>query len=216
MNDRKTVLVADNQYLIVEGLQKILAESEVFRLLAIVRSPDELEKYLSQNSCDILIVDISILDPNDIQKLGDLKTMHPGTGIVVLSNQVNRNEVGNLSRMGIGTILFKNAGQHEIFEAILAALKGKKYYSPEVVEMLLETKDKTGTATSLTVTEKDIVCLIADGLTTKEIADRKNISFHTVMTHRKNIFRKLGINNVSEMLMYAIKSGMIDNIEYYI
>lgn len=68
----------------------------------------------------------------------------------------------------------------------------------------------------LTTTETEVVKLIAEGKTTKEIAAQKNISFHTVMTHRKNIFRKLGVNSSSELIMYAIRAGWIDNIEYYI
>jgi DNA-binding NarL/FixJ family response regulator len=58
--------------------------------------------------------------------------------------------------------------------------------------------------------------MIAEGMTTKQIAASKSISFHTVMTHRKNIFRKLGVNSSSELIMFAIKAGWIDNIEYYI
>ncbi|MBI5008743.1 MAG: response regulator transcription factor [Bacteroidia bacterium] len=68
----------------------------------------------------------------------------------------------------------------------------------------------------LTPSEMEIVRLISEGLTTKEIASRKNISFHTVITHRKNIFRKLGVSSVSELIMYAIKSGWINMIEYHI
>jgi DNA-binding NarL/FixJ family response regulator len=68
----------------------------------------------------------------------------------------------------------------------------------------------------LTHTETEIVKMIAEGLTTKLIATTKNISFHTVMTHRKNIFKKLGVSSSSELIMYAIRSGWIDNIEYYI
>ena len=68
----------------------------------------------------------------------------------------------------------------------------------------------------LTSSEIEIVRLIAGGMTTKEIAEKKNISFHTVNTHRKNIFRKLSVSNTSELIIHAIKSGWIDNIEYFI
>jgi DNA-binding NarL/FixJ family response regulator len=216
MTHRHTILVADNQYLITEALQKILTEADGFELLDIVRSPEELVKFFSRNTCDILTIDISILRPNDLHKLGNLKAGHPATVIVVLSSQVSRVEVSSLNKMGINTILYKNAERQDIFEALHAALKGRKYYSPEIMDMLLVDHNKPDIVISLTGAEKEVVGLIAEGLTTKEIAERKNISFHTVMTHRKNIFRKLGINNVSELMMFAIKSGLIDNIEYYI
>ena len=68
----------------------------------------------------------------------------------------------------------------------------------------------------LTATETEIVRLITQGFTTKEIADKRNLSFHTVITHRKNIFRKLNINSTSELMIYAMRSGIIDSLEYYI
>jgi DNA-binding CsgD family transcriptional regulator len=74
----------------------------------------------------------------------------------------------------------------------------------------------TSTELSGLQSEIEIVKLIADGHTTKEIALKKHISAHTVMTHRKNIFRKLDINNISELVMFAVRKGLIDNIEYYI
>jgi DNA-binding NarL/FixJ family response regulator len=116
-------------------------------------------------------------------------------------------------------IILKTAGKEELFEAINATLKGKKYYSNELLEILFEVTDRKTTAedtVQLTNSEIEIVRFIADGLTTKEIAAKKFISYHTVITHRKNIFRKLGVSSVSELIMHAIKAGWINYIEYYI
>jgi DNA-binding NarL/FixJ family response regulator len=79
-----------------------------------------------------------------------------------------------------------------------------------------EWKKTAQETTTLTTAEIDIVKLIAEGMTTKEIASKKNVSFHTIMTHRKNIFRKARVNNASELVMFAIRSGIIDRIEYQI
>jgi DNA-binding NarL/FixJ family response regulator len=81
---------------------------------------------------------------------------------------------------------------------------------------LNETKVVPEEPTHLTSSEIEIVRLISGGVTTKEIANQKNISFHTVNTHRKNIFRKMGVTNASELIIQAIKAGWIDNIEYFI
>ncbi len=88
-----------------------------------------------------------------------------------------------------------------------------------MLDLLFEFNEKKGPGEEsgqLTASEMEIVRLISEGLTTKEIASRKYISFHTVITHRKNIFRKLGVSSVSELIMYAIKSGWINIIEYHI
>ena len=74
----------------------------------------------------------------------------------------------------------------------------------------------SGIFNQLTASETEIVRLIAQGMTTKEIAAQKFLSFHTVMTHRRNILRKLGVSNASELIMYAVSSGIIDTIEYNI
>jgi DNA-binding NarL/FixJ family response regulator len=219
LENSHTILLADDQFLITEALQKILSETGGFTIAGVMQSAHDLEKFMQTNHADVLILDISILYLKGIQYLGEIKANHPGTAIVVLSNHISSNEMNTLNKTGINNILYKTAKKHEIIEAIHAALMGKKYYSTEIVDMLLETKgkmDKSGKASSLTDSEKDIVVLIARGLTTKEIARHKNISFHTVNTHRKNIFRKLGINNVSELLMVAMKNGLIDTIDYYI
>lgn len=212
-------MLADDQFLITEALQKILSEIAGFTVVGVLQSAYDLEKFMQDNPPDILILDISILCLKGIQYLGEIKANHPGTAIVVLSNHISSNEMKTLNKTGINTILYKTAEKHEIIEAVDAAIKGKKYYSPEIVDMLLETRGKKynpGETSPLTGSEKDIVVLIARGLTTKEIARQKNISFHTVNTHRKNIFRKLGIKNVSELLMVAMKNGLVDTIDYYI
>jgi DNA-binding NarL/FixJ family response regulator len=87
------------------------------------------------------------------------------------------------------------------------------------MELLMDTTDTRKIpqeSTTLTGSEIEIIRLIADGLTTKEIALRKFISFHTVMTHRKNIFRKAGVNNASELVMFAIRNGIVDSLDYQI
>ena len=124
-----------------------------------------------------------------------------------------------MSKIGIKNIIYKTSDRDEIFAAVDAALKGKKYFAEEILDMILEqgeNKPIIEEGVQLTSSEIEIVRLIASGRTTKEIAHNKCISFHTVNTHRKNIFRKLGVSNASELIIHAIKSGWIDNIEYYI
>jgi DNA-binding NarL/FixJ family response regulator len=87
------------------------------------------------------------------------------------------------------------------------------------MDMLFDLNVKKGLieeTNQLTTSEIEIVRLIGQGLTTKEIASRKILSFHTIMTHRKNILRKLGVSNASELIMFAVRTGIIDTIEYHI
>jgi DNA-binding NarL/FixJ family response regulator len=115
--------------------------------------------------------------------------------------------------------VFKTAAREDLLEAIEAALKGRKFYDQIVMDMLLDQSEQKRIpqeSNTLTASEIEIIRLIADGMTTKEIAVRKHISFHTVMTHRKNIFRKAHVNNASELVMFAIRSGIIESVDYQI
>jgi DNA-binding NarL/FixJ family response regulator len=99
------------------------------------------------------------------------------------------------------------------------AVRKKKHFSDQILDMILEQNNSNITpseSSGLTDTEREIVKLIADGFTTKEIAGKKHISTHTVMTHRKNIFRKLEVNSISELTKFAIRNGLTDIIEYNI
>jgi DNA-binding NarL/FixJ family response regulator len=160
-----------------------------------------------------------LIDIGSISELKEITGSFPDLKVLVISNNITRPELIELNSAGINDIILKTADKEEIFEALDAALKGKKYYSNELMDLLFEVNEKKnpGDETGqLTISEIEIVRLISEGLTTKEIASRKFISFHTVISHRKNIFRKLHVTSISELIMYSIKAGWINTIEYHI
>jgi DNA-binding NarL/FixJ family response regulator len=213
------ILIADSQFLITESLKLILQNDGRFEANKIVTGKNEIIKALTNEKISLLIIDPSLTDLTGFSELKEIKISFPELKVVVLTNSLNKNELHELNTIGITNIILKTAEREEITEAINSALKGKKYYSNELMELLFDVGEKKNQGEDnghLTGSELEIVRLIAEGLTTKEIAARKFISFHTVITHRKNIFRKLGVSSVSELLMYAIKSGWINMIEYHI
>lgn len=213
------VIIADSQFLITESLSLIIQKDVRFNVDKIVAEKKELIEALTLKNIQILIIDPLLIDLAGFSELKDIKSSFPDLKLLVITNNISKTELHELNSIGITNIILKTASKEEIFDALVSALKGKKYYSNELIEMLFEVNEKknSGDETGhLTNSEMDIVRLISEGLTTKEIASKKFISFHTVMTHRKNIFRKLGVTSVSELLMYAIKSGWIDLIEYNI
>jgi DNA-binding NarL/FixJ family response regulator len=190
-----------------------------FRLVKVVSEKNELIKVLERENISLLIIDHSLIDIGSISELKDIILRFPELKVLVLSNNISKPDLHDLNSAGIFDIILKTAGSEELFEAIDYTLKGKKYYSNELLDLLFEVNDKKsqGEETGqLTVTEIEIVRLISSGLTTKEIALRKFISFHTVISHRKNIFRKLGVTSISELIMYSIKAGWLNTIEYHI
>ena len=213
------VLIADSQFLITESLKRLLNDEGTYMAGTIATGKNEIIKSLTDNEVSVLIIDPSSIELNSNSEIKEIRENFPKLKIIVLTNSASKTELHELNSLGITNIILKTADKEEIFEALSAVVKGKKYYSNELLETLFEVNEKknSGEETGqLTPSEMDIVRLIAEGVTTKEIASRKYISFHTVISHRKNIFRKLGVSSVSELLMYAIKSGWINMIEYHI
>ncbi len=213
------IVIADSQFLIVESLACILKNSERYTLHAITESKHDLGSVLETAGQAILIADPLLFDFTGIDELIKIKQKYAQISVLVLTHSITKSEFMELRKAGITNIIFKTTGREELFIAIEATLKGRKYYTPDLLDMVVDRNENLSfdeESKNLTLSEIEIVKMIASGYTTKEIATQRHVSFHTVNTHRKNIFRKLGVTNASELIMQAIKSGWIDNIEYYI
>jgi DNA-binding NarL/FixJ family response regulator len=213
------IAIADSQFLITKSLISLIRESPQYVFSGLADNIFDLDLLLKSENADLLITDINHIDSNGLKSLENIISQYPHMRILILTNLTNRNELNDYSKIGIKNLIYKTADHEEIFTAIDSALRNKKYYSEEVLDLLISVSPANVEGNEsfyLTPTEINVVKLISSGLTTKEIASRLNISFHTVMSHRKNIFRKLSVNSVSELIMFAIRAGMIDNIEYHI
>jgi DNA-binding NarL/FixJ family response regulator len=213
------VLIADSQFLITESLKFLLHDEGLFFVINVVSEKTEILKELTEETVSLMIIDPSLIDLSSISELKEIKRSFPDLKFLVITNSLIKSELHELNNLGMTNIILKTAGKEEILKAINATLKGKKYYSNELLEIMFEATERetpVEETVQLTKSEVEIVRLVAEGLTTKEIAAQKFISFHTVISHRKNIFRKLGVKSISELIMYAIKAGLINSIEYYI
>ena len=213
------IIIADSQFLIVKGLQTLIEEDERYILAGIAENQIELHRIISKIRVGLLIIDFTNLDFGGIEDLKTIREKFPQIAILILTNSITKLELTALTRQGIKNVIYKTSGKEELFSAIIYTLKGKKFYSEEILDLFMDQSDNRyidDDPRQLTVSEMEIVKLIVSGMTTKEIASNRNISYHTVNTHRKNILRKLDVSNASELIIRAIKSGWIDNIEYYI
>jgi len=213
------VVIADPQFLVVTSVKLLLEAADRFSMAGIVSTRSELDHLLVQTKCNLLVIDPLGIGYERIADLQLLVSSFPEISILILVNSISKMEFAELARMGIKNIIYKSASREEFFSALEACLKGKKYFADEILEWMIELSGSRSVIQdpiTLTASEIEIVKLIAGGLTTNEIAEKRCISFHTVVTHRKNIFRKLAVSSVSELIILAIKSGWIDNIEYFI
>ncbi len=218
-NNIDNVIIADSQFLVVETLRNLIQKDERYLLSGIVESRFDLFDLLEKTKNGLLITDIATIDYSGIEDLKTIKEEFPQFKILILTNNLSKAEFLTLTKLGIKNIANKNIDRDELLSALQTTLKGKKFYSDKIIDLYLdlsENKYSVEEPKNLTTSEIEIVRMIANGLTTKEIASKRIISYHTVSTHRKNIFKKIGVSNASELIIHAIKAGWIDNIEYYI
>jgi len=219
MSETEHVIIADSQFLVAETLRNLILDDVRYSLTGVARSRTELFNLLGTHQNTLLITDIATIDYNNTDDLKTIKGMYPQIKVLVLTNVISKSEFLRLSKNGIKNVIYKNVDKEELWSAIQATIKGKKFYSDEILDLYLELGENKfipDEPRTLTASEIEIVRMIANGLTTKEIAAKRNISNHTVSTHRKNVFKKIGVTNASELIIHAIKAGWIDNIEYYI
>lgn len=209
------VLIADNQGITQAGLMFLLqsvSEAESRTVADKAGLIEELKK--CPNS--VVIVDYTLFDINDGAELLVLGDRYPNVCWLLFSDDLSteciRLVVASSIRFGV---VLKDSPLSEICLAISTAIAGQRYICQRVTEQLLK-PEKKEKKIKLTATETDILKDIALGMTTKEIAEKRFSSFHTINTHRKNIFRKLGVNNVHEATKYALRAGLVDSAEYYI
>ncbi|MFT3737446.1 MAG: response regulator transcription factor [Breznakibacter sp.] len=214
---QQNILIAVNNFLLIEGIQLFVRRTEGFLLKGTVLTKDELVDFIHAESVELVIMDYESMDFDNPKEISALKGFNSGFRLLLLANGLTHPAVSALTAVGIKNIVSKHADEEEFLVAIERTLMGRQYFSETFLDLLIDKVSRPILESCcLTSTEIEIVRLIAEGLTTKEIAIKKHISYHTVMTHRKNIFRKLKVTNVSELMLHAIKAGWIDNIEYYI
>jgi DNA-binding NarL/FixJ family response regulator len=216
------IFIADNQSFTRAGVVAILSEYYNSRLLVEqIDNKEDLFRRLPVVQPHLLVIDFDLFNFDAIGELSEIKKIVPGIGILIVTNNKLADDILSVLDYGITNYITKSCAKEELIEAVNATVNNRKYFSSDILDVLLARKAATRKAAKphngqITSTEQEIIRLIAQGFTTKEIAAARKLSYHTIITHRKNIFRKLSICNSSELILYAMRSGIIDTTEYYI
>ena len=216
------ILLADKQDITRAGLIYVIEKMEGLET-KYVEDKTELMLALRENEDTVVILDYTLFDINDAAELLILNQRFPYTRWLLFSEDLSADFVRVLFRSRVliasssmFSVLLKESPLTEIKEAIRFCVDSKRFVCQRMMEVLLTPPQEAEEKVNLTKTETEILKDIALGMTTKEIAEKRFSSFHTVNTHRKNIFRKLGVNNVHEATKYALRAGLVDSAEYYI
>jgi len=217
--NKPTFVLAVNQDLIRLGFEYLIQAEIRNHPIEIVTTKSELRRALAMNDVPVVIIDFDTFDFSGIEEVATLAQAFPESKWLFVTNKISETFVLPLTSAMQGANLILKTNTHEIVVAALhATMAGKKYFCSEALDVILEgrSRKQIDHKSILTATENELVQLLAQGKTTKEIAEERCLSHHTVNTHRKNIFRKLEVNSVQELIKYALKHGLVDLTEYYI
>ena len=209
-------IIADNQELTRAGLKAII-RSKFPGEINIADDKTELILQLKEHPESIIFLDYTLFDFNDASNLMIAADRFSQSEWILISDDLTTDFIGQIYYGSRNiSILFKDTPLSDIVNALHSAQEGNRYISQRAVELLLSQRQKDDVETNLTQTEVEILKAIAQGKTTKEIANERFSSIHTINTHRKNIFRKIGVNSAHEAIKYAFRSGLVDTSEFYI
>lgn len=211
------ILIADDHALFREGLKRILAEAHRLKVVGEVADGLELLKILNRITPDMIMLDISMPNIRGIEAIREIKTVHPNAKILVLTMHRDMEYLHQAISSGAHGYLLKEDADRELFLAIEKVQQGKIYVSPKLSEYLTEDwarihrgeHEPAFETEPLTTREREILKLVAEGKSNKEVASLLNISIRTVEHHRANIMDKLNLKNIAELIKYAIQKGYI-------
>ena len=209
-------IVADNQELTRFALENFLKRDEediVYRAFDRAGLVEQLKEHQSA----VVLLDYTLFDFADEDQLLIIAERFNLSDWILISDELTPQFIRRVIYSSHQfSVVFKDGPMSEIREALNAVSRHTRYLSQRALETIITQQQEEETPSILTTTEMEIVKAIAQGKTTKEIAAERFSSIHTVTTHRKNIFRKLGINTAHEAVKYALRAGLIDPSEFYI
>ena len=178
---------------------------------------NDLVHNLVSNPDSLVVIDYTLSDLNSVDGLLNISARFPATQWILFSEELSVQFLKKVICNSSFSVVLKNSDLSEIKKAISFSLDNQSFICSQIEELLqLSDKGAMNCDNLLTITEKEILREIAWGKTAKEIAVLRNISMHTVITHRKNIYRKLAVNNSQEASRYALRAGILDTSDYYI
>lgn len=206
MNKRTNILIAEDHLIVAAGVQAILDAQEDIHIVGIVGNGQLVLDKLKETQVDIVLMDINMPIMNGITCTKKVKELYPEIKVIILTMYNRKQFIQELLMVGAdGCVLKSNTGK-ELITAIERVQAGNTYFDHinEFVDQVKEFSEH-----QLSEREIEVITFIAEGLTSKEMAERMFISEHTVKTHRKNIFRKLKVKDTNELIRFAMNEGIV-------
>ena len=201
------VVIVDDHPIVIDGIRNLIDSHPEMTVIGTAASGEESKEMLLTNTPDIMLLDINLPDISGLELCKFFHEQYPQLKIIALSSFREFFYVQKMLQNGANGYLLKNALPEEITEGIQSVYNGEKYFSEEINTAFATRKEKG--KLFLTIRETELLALIIDGYTNKEIADRMFLGIETINSYRKNLLLKLGVKNTAAMVKLAIEQKLI-------
>jgi two-component system, NarL family, response regulator NreC len=210
------ILLADDHTVIRKGLRLLLESQPGFTVIAEASNGRETVAMAEAHQPDVVVLDVAMPTLNGIEAARQISAKLPQTAIVFLSMHSDEGYVLKALKSGAKAYLLKDSAEYDLINAIRAVNEGKAFFSPAISKMLVEEymrqmqdREVEDSYELLTTREREVLQLLAEGKANKEAASILNLSTYTVETHRSNIMQKLNLHSGAELILYAVRKGVI-------
>jgi DNA-binding NarL/FixJ family response regulator len=210
------ILLADDHNILRDGMRLLLERQAGFAVVGEAADGREVVQLAQEQTPDVVVMDIAMPNMNGIEATRRIVERKPQIGVVILSMHYDESYVIRSLKAGARAYLLKDAVKTELIAAIQAVVQGRSFFSPKISRILQEDfvqllgrRGAEDTYDLLTEREREVLQLVAEGKTNKEIASHLNLSLYTVDTHRTHILQKLNLHSVPELILYAVRKGII-------
>ncbi len=210
-----SIVVADDHGIVREGLRRLLETEPDFKVCAEASDGREVLSQIENSKPDVAVLDITMPKLGGLETLERIRAEHKNTKVVLLSVHADPAFIQSAVALGVDGYVLKNGPAKDIVTAVREVMNGGSFFSPvvakEIVEQLRSPKSESDNPFSLlTSREREVLHLIADGLSAKEVAVELSISTKTVEAHRTSLMRKLNVRKATELVRYALRHGLIE------
>jgi len=208
------VIIADDHEIMRDGLKSMLEKQRDIEIIAEASDGRTTAELAIKLKPDVIIMDVSMPDLNGIEATRQIIEKSPKIKVIALSMHSDRQFMVEMLNAGASGYLLKDCAFHELFNAIHAVMANRSYLSPDIAHIMIEeykhvlSRGKLSVFSILTPREREVMQLIAEGKTTKEIAFTLKVSTKTIETYRQQIMDKLNIHTIAGLTKYAIREGM--------
>lgn len=216
MNSPVRIVLADDHTVMRNGLRLLLERQPHLRVVGEAADGRQAVALSESANPDVVIMDIGMPNLNGIEAARQIVNRSPRTAIAILSMHSDESYVIRALKAGARAYLLKDSAEADLLAAVRALTEGKSFFSPAISKILvedymrqLESRGAEDTYELLTNREREILQLLAEGRTNKEVANMLNLSLYTVETHRTHILQKLNLHSVPELILYAVRKGII-------